>query len=190
MEERRMKKQLLQSLETLVNHNTAVDVMECIDTICIIVNNIIQFPLDKKFRKIKIDNFEFNDRVVSCKGGIECLEAFGFVNEHEFMQMDPDLHSEEQYTLRLLRDIAFQKMMELDAKFQQLKRVSDSHKWNTVAGVGFSDDIGRRNTMEDEHIFIDQFAGYSNLSYFGLYDGHGGREAVEFAVRALHAVSL
>jgi hypothetical protein len=188
MEELRRRKRLVEALDVLVKHNSAVDVIECIDTICIIANNVIQFPADKRFRKIKINNFEFEDRVVKCRGGIECLEAIGFTREAEDeLQMDANLYAEEQCSLRVLRDLATQTMLELDSRFQDLKRVENSHKWKTVAGAGFADDIGRRNTMEDEHILIDEFAGYANLSYFGLYDGHGGREAVDFAVRALHA---
>lgn len=42
--------------------------------------------------------------------------------------------------------------------------------------------------MEDDHIMLDEFAGDSSQAFFGVYDGHGGREAVDFVVRSLHEV--
>lgn len=34
----------------------------------------------------------------------------------------------------------------------------------------------RRNTMEDIHRIIPNLFNDNNLSYFGVYDGHGGKE--------------
>jgi hypothetical protein len=185
-----MSRQLVSALDMLEQRNCILDVIECIDTVCVFLKNIINFPTEKKFRKIRINNIDFTDRVGDFPGGIECLEAVGFVKEldRDALVMEPELHLDEQYTLRQLRDIALARLLQLNAKFQNLERIHDFHQWNTIAGAGFADDIGRRTTMEDDHILIDEFAGYSNLAYFGLYDGHGGRDAVEFVVRALHAV--
>lgn len=39
----------------------------------------------------------------------------------------------------------------------------------------------RRNTMEDCHRILPTLgAGLENFSYFGIYDGHGGRQIVDF----------
>jgi serine/threonine protein phosphatase PrpC len=43
----------------------------------------------------------------------------------------------------------------------------------------------RRSTMEDCHRIIESLGGDSNLSYFGVYDGHGGRKIVDFLEEAL-----
>eukprot|EP00475_Leptophrys_vorax_P035618 TRINITY_DN5891_c0_g1_i2.p1 TRINITY_DN5891_c0_g1~~TRINITY_DN5891_c0_g1_i2.p1 ORF type:complete len:464 (-),score=121.07 TRINITY_DN5891_c0_g1_i2:53-1444(-) len=184
-----MPRRLIAALDILEQKNCVLDVIECIDTVCIFLKNVINFPTEKKFRKIRINNIDFAERVANFPGGLECLEAVGFVKEIErdALVMEPELHLEEQYTLRELRDIALNRLLALNAKFQVLERIHDFHPWNTIAGAGFADDIGRRTTMEDDHILIDEFAGYSNLAYFGLYDGHGGRDAVEFVVRGLHA---
>lgn len=45
-----------------------------------------------------------------------------------------------------------------------------------------------RRTMEDEHIFVDSFAGDSSCGYFGIYDGHGGRQVVERVKAELHNI--
>ena len=45
-----------------------------------------------------------------------------------------------------------------------------------------------RRTMEDEHIFVDRFAGDDSTGYFGIYDGHGGRQVVERVKAELHSI--
>ena len=44
----------------------------------------------------------------------------------------------------------------------------------------------RRNTMEDVHRILPTLsAGLEQYSYFGIYDGHGGRQIVDFLEDAL-----
>lgn len=44
----------------------------------------------------------------------------------------------------------------------------------------------RRNTMEDCHRILPTLGdGLDNYSYFGIYDGHGGRQLVDFLEEAL-----
>lgn len=38
----------------------------------------------------------------------------------------------------------------------------------------------KRNTMEDCHRIIPSFNDDSSMAYFGVYDGHGGRNIVDF----------
>eukprot|EP00771_Trimastix_marina_P000905 gnl/Trimastix_PCT/194.p1 GENE.gnl/Trimastix_PCT/194~~gnl/Trimastix_PCT/194.p1 ORF type:complete len:285 (+),score=35.69 gnl/Trimastix_PCT/194:52-855(+) len=58
----------------------------------------------------------------------------------------------------------------------------------SVQGYGFAEDLNPRYrpTMEDGHVFFDQFAHRSDQCFFGVYDGHGGREAVDFVTMRLH----
>lgn len=42
--------------------------------------------------------------------------------------------------------------------------------------------------MEDGHVFIDGFAGQPTQMFCGVYDGHGGRDAVEHASNRLHVI--
>ena len=37
---------------------------------------------------------------------------------------------------------------------------------------------------------IDKFAGHNDWGFFAIYDGHGGREVVEYVAHHLHQVSL
>jgi serine/threonine protein phosphatase PrpC len=44
----------------------------------------------------------------------------------------------------------------------------------------------RRNTMEDCHRILPTLnEGPDNFSYFGIYDGHGGRQLVDFLEESL-----
>lgn len=56
----------------------------------------------------------------------------------------------------------------------------------SVSSVGWEDDIGRREEMEDGFIFVDCFGSKKNSAYFAIYDGHGGRQCVEYVTEHLH----
>jgi len=60
--------------------------------------------------------------------------------------------------------------------------------FTSVKGVGASCDRNARHrrTMEDAHIYFDNFGKLPHQGYFGVYDGHGGRPAVEFIHNTLH----
>jgi protein phosphatase PTC1 len=65
-------------------------------------------------------------------------------------------------------------------------------KCTSVKSVGVSSDKNARwrRTMEDAHIIVDGFGGVDHQGYFAVYDGHGGRGAVDFTVAHLHNVLL
>lgn len=44
--------------------------------------------------------------------------------------------------------------------------------------------------MEDAHYLEDGFNGDPHSGFFGVYDGHGGKEAAIFASKHFHNVSL
>jgi len=56
----------------------------------------------------------------------------------------------------------------------------------SVHAVGWAEDQGRRNEMEDGFVFVDQFGGRDTSAFFAVYDGHGGRQVVDFVTRELH----
>mmetsp|Transcript_34333 Transcript_34333/g.80338 ORF Transcript_34333/g.80338 Transcript_34333/m.80338 type:complete len:413 (-) Transcript_34333:317-1555(-) len=58
--------------------------------------------------------------------------------------------------------------------------------WST-ATVGKADTIGPRPTMEDEFVHVDHFGNSATSSFYAVYDGHGGRTAVDFVKHDLHA---
>jgi len=64
--------------------------------------------------------------------------------------------------------------------------------WNPVSvkAAGWSEDIGKRSEMEDGWIFVDQFGGKPRGAFFAVYDGHGGRQVVDFVQSELHLCVL
>jgi len=58
----------------------------------------------------------------------------------------------------------------------------------SVKAVGVAQDRNARfrRTMEDAHVSIDGFNGERDTGYFGIYDGHGGRGAVDYVAKHLH----
>lgn len=42
--------------------------------------------------------------------------------------------------------------------------------------------------FQDEHLIIDKFGGNPKQGYFAIYDGHGGRDVVEYVAQNLHVV--
>lgn len=59
--------------------------------------------------------------------------------------------------------------------------------WSCCKGVGIASDQNYRwrREMEDELITIDKFLGKNN-GFFAVYDGHGGRQTVEYVSQHLH----
>jgi len=58
----------------------------------------------------------------------------------------------------------------------------------SVKAIGVCHDRNARfrRTMEDAHVVVDNFGDVATQGYFGVYDGHGGRGAVEFVRDHLH----
>lgn len=67
-------------------------------------------------------------------------------------------------------------------------------KKEVIGGVGFVEDIGEREFMEDAHVIKRDFGGRGDRSFFGIFDGHGvvdskgrnhGEKAADFAAGKL-----
>jgi len=60
--------------------------------------------------------------------------------------------------------------------------------YTAVKNVGVSTDRNARwrRTMEDAHVVEDGYGGDKDQGYFAIYDGHGGRGAVDFIATSLH----
>ncbi|XP_042497117.1 probable protein phosphatase 2C 14 [Macadamia integrifolia] len=52
--------------------------------------------------------------------------------------------------------------------------------------VGVSSMKGKKKVMEDTHKIVSALHGDSRKGFFGVYDGHGGTKAAEFAAENLH----
>ncbi|CAK0843869.1 unnamed protein product [Prorocentrum cordatum] len=55
-----------------------------------------------------------------------------------------------------------------------------------VLAAGWAEDQGRRAEMEDGFVFVDRFGGRQTSAFFAVYDGHGGRQVVDFVTHELH----
>jgi len=55
-----------------------------------------------------------------------------------------------------------------------------------VRAAGWAEDIGRRGEMEDGFVFVDSYGACRTSAFFAVYDGHGGRQVVDFVTRELH----
>lgn len=60
----------------------------------------------------------------------------------------------------------------------------------SAISVGWSEDIGAREEMEDGFVFVDCYGGNKQSAYFAIYDGHGGRQCVDYITQTLHEVLL
>mmetsp|Transcript_2381 Transcript_2381/g.4932 ORF Transcript_2381/g.4932 Transcript_2381/m.4932 type:complete len:226 (-) Transcript_2381:64-741(-) len=63
-----------------------------------------------------------------------------------------------------------------------------SKKYTSIAGVGVAADMNAhwRRSMEDAHVIVDNYGGVPTSGFFAVYDGHGGRDAVEVVAARLH----
>ncbi|KAG5468294.1 hypothetical protein LSCM1_02273 [Leishmania martiniquensis] len=55
-----------------------------------------------------------------------------------------------------------------------------------VQEVGVASDQGIRSSMEDAHVTVVE----SDVCFFGIYDGHGGRQCAEYVRSRLHKITL
>lgn len=60
----------------------------------------------------------------------------------------------------------------------------------SVKSCGWAEDIGRREEMEDGFVFVDCFGSKEKSSFFSIYDGHGGRQCVDYVTKYLHEIVL
>jgi len=61
---------------------------------------------------------------------------------------------------------------------------------SSIQDIGIKTDRNARHrrTMEDTHTWKDSFTGKPNWGYFGVYDGHGGKQVAEFVQDNLHVI--
>uniref|UniRef100_A0A023EZY3 Putative ubiquitin regulatory protein n=1 Tax=Triatoma infestans TaxID=30076 RepID=A0A023EZY3_TRIIF len=65
-------------------------VEQCIDTLCTYLQNIISYPDEDKYKKIRVKNKVFQERVSKIIGASEFLESAGFVKELIALQSEEE----------------------------------------------------------------------------------------------------
>ncbi|KAJ4711003.1 putative Phosphatase 2C family protein [Melia azedarach] len=70
-------------------------------------------------------------------------------------------------------------------KFKDFTPQDDSVCFSGI-GVAVFSLKGKKKFMEDTHKIVSCLHGNSNKSFFGVYDGHGGKKAAEFVAENLH----
>eukprot|EP00343_Euplotes_focardii_P011087 CAMPEP_0205830738 /NCGR_PEP_ID=MMETSP0206-20130828/42049_1 /ASSEMBLY_ACC=CAM_ASM_000279 /TAXON_ID=36767 /ORGANISM="Euplotes focardii, Strain TN1" /LENGTH=114 /DNA_ID=CAMNT_0053134689 /DNA_START=3 /DNA_END=343 /DNA_ORIENTATION=- len=89
--------------------------------------------------------------------------------------------------LKAIEKIIKDRLTQIKAEFLALPdRIDTSHNFRSVAGAASHSAIGKRPKMEDDEVVVDSFCGEPGTTFFGLYDGHGGRATVDFVVKTLH----
>lgn len=166
--------------------------MEGLETLLVYTKNLILYPDEKKYRKIKITNIHYQERLGRLAGAQEAMSAIGYLPQGEYLRLDEKrIHNpDNESLLKSIELIISNKLAELRSTWASLPlRMEPNHAFVSVNAVGSHSAIGKRHTMEDDEIVIDSFCGVKDQGYFGLYDGHGGRATVDFVVKALHMVS-
>src|SRR4051812_29350648 len=64
---------------TRLSTNVVVEVMEALETLVVYTKNLILYPEEKKYRKIKISNIHFQERLGHLNGALEAMRAIGYV---------------------------------------------------------------------------------------------------------------
>merc|ERR1719295_1402396 len=177
-------------LDQLSACNCMVDVRGGLQTFLIYVSNIIKHPLDAKYRKIRVGNANYQVRLGHLEHGQELLRCIGYKLESDFLILPAVLYTKslDLAVIKRVRDIIVHRIENITSKFRMVPRQHElpSHKWTCCKQAVEAHTIGKRPSMEDDHILVDKFCGASHLGFFGLYDGHGGRATVDFLTCSLY----
>ena len=180
-----------ESLKTLLT-NSVVEVMEALETLLIYTKNLLLYPDEKKYRKIKMTNIHYQERLGHLAGAVDAMNAIGYVPVGEYLRLDeqriqPQHRDINSAKLKELESYMVEQLNELRSQWGLLpQRLTSNHSYSAVKAASCYSAIGKRHNMEDDEIIVDKFCGDINCGYFGLYDGHGGRATVDFVVKALH----
>lgn len=173
----------------LLSQYTIFQYKEALETLHVYIRNLIDYPTEKKYQKVKLSNIHFQERLGSLEGATECMGAIGYTVQGDYLRLaQPKQLLDRLHELVELRRILTQQHETATKKFSALPKRIDimEHKFQSVTGAGEHSAQGRRPNMEDDDIMVDQFCGIPTQGYFGLYDGHGGRGTVDFVVKVLH----
>lgn len=179
-------KKLKEALD-VVAKNTLVEVMEGFETLLVYTKNLILYPDEKKYRKVKKSNIHYQQRLGHLSGAEESMEAIGYAPSGMYLRLEDNENKPSLDELKHMERLLSSRLNEVREEFSELPiRLDESHKFSSIKAASCHSEIGKRNNMEDDEIILDNFCGDPSMVYLGLYDGHGGRATVDFVVKTLH----
>jgi len=183
-----LTKKLQKAFETMKSENSLTDAREGIQTFIIYVNNIVKNPNDPKYRRIRIENINYQERLGHLKGGQDMLEILGYEeNGSGFLELPKTKHPQgNQDEIKHVQKLSYGFLDSTDESFQNVPWYEHDNSWGCVKAAFEGHDIGRRPSMEDGYMYIDGFAGRKDQGFFAVYDGHGGKASVDFLVCGFH----
>jgi len=172
----------------LKNNNSLSDAREGIQTFIIYVNNIVKNPAEMRYRRIRVENANYQERLGHLRGGQEMLCAVGYKeNGSGFLELPKEMHSPEDLaTIKAIQKLSYAVLDKTDEQFQNVPWYEPDNPWGCCLAASEGHDVGKRQTMEDNFMHIDGFAGLKEQGFFAVYDGHGGKQTVDFLTCGFH----
>eukprot|EP01124_Arcella_intermedia_P026332 TRINITY_DN4920_c0_g2_i1.p1 TRINITY_DN4920_c0_g2~~TRINITY_DN4920_c0_g2_i1.p1 ORF type:complete len:572 (-),score=99.08 TRINITY_DN4920_c0_g2_i1:148-1863(-) len=185
---------LASALNFVMNNNEIGDIRMCINMISSYLQRIRQ---NSKFRKVTSTNdIDYSWKIEAVNGGKDALVAAGFVastTEDGVFENNDDI---EKIARTLQRFKQVEERVETSIGRIPRKGIFGEKKnsrafvdfqGSTRFTVGFCDNIGKRQDMEDEMVILGLGPRCrKNEDYYAVFDGHGGKEASLLAAESLH----
>jgi len=181
-------KPMEKSFAYLKNNNSLSDAREGIQTFIIYVNNIVKNPAESRYRRIRIENANYQERLGHLAGGQKMLEILGYKeNGSGFLELAMEKHSPDDLsTIKAIQKLSYAVLDKTDEQFQNVPWYEPDNSWGCCMAASEGHDLGARQSMEDNFMHIDGFAGKKDQGFFAVYDGHGGKQTVDFLTCGFH----
>ena len=112
---------------------------------------LLALLLHHRYRKIKISNIHYQERLGHLPGAIEAMTAIGYQPVGDYLRLDEKKMSEldNEHVLRALEELLQERLNHVKLGWQELPaRLDDAHHYSSVRGAGSFSSIGKRHSME------------------------------------------
>jgi hypothetical protein len=124
--ESQKRQSLLKIYDTLISKEHLNIQISCLETIFKILNNILTYPREEKYRQIRFSSRTLQTKVVNTRGGLPFLFEIGFqkkvIEFQEFLVFDPSRDPEWQSILTIARDLISEKKAHLEEQRTSAER--------------------------------------------------------------------
>lgn len=180
------------ALMSMAETATLMEQAEAVGSLQIYARNLLEHPDDDRYYRVRISNIHYHERLGHLEADHGLMAALGFEPDDDYLVWDAEARPPSDEGVRAGLLAVQEELKEREAEvadaFARLPPRLDeaNHTFVAVQGAASHCDQGKRHNMEDDDILVDTYLGSETTAYFGLYDGHGGRETVDFVVKALH----